>query len=438
MRGNFGMFIDRPEGNMTSNQIGNPPYSVATTVRFGTLQSLGSAGLQTTAPAFMFLFPYNAQQPVSLQWSGGIQMALPWSSALDLSYVATHGYDLYNPFNQGIDINAPDFGAAYLPQNQDPTLGTSTTPGATALSTDLLRPYQGFGQILTGASRFYSTFHSIQASFNRRFRGGLQFGMNYTLTLSQRGTNTLNSTSGVSLVHNADGTYQDSPEWATAQDLFSNNGLRRHLIKGNFVWALPNLWSSASGAKRMVALVINDWQLAGVLTAGSGPTYDIGYQYASGGANVNLTGSPAYAARTVITGATGSGCSSDQYHQFNTSSFSGPLPGSNGLESGINYMTGCPDHTLDLTIQRTFRLGQGRTVEVRADAFNALNVVVYSGRQTTMQMTSPTNQGLTNSQYLPDGVTIDPARVQPRNAGFGAVNGAQPMRSMQLQVRFGF
>ncbi|MEO8481505.1 MAG: carboxypeptidase-like regulatory domain-containing protein [Acidobacteriota bacterium] len=436
LRGNFGMFIDRPEGNMTSNQIGNPPYSVATTVRFGTLQSLGSGGLATTAPPSLVIFNYDATQPVSLQWSAGMQMSLPWASSLDVSYVASHGYDLMNPFNQSIDINAPDLGAAYLAANQDPTLAAASN-GSSAFSTDLLRPYQGFGAIGLQSNRFWSTFHSIQTSFNRRFRDGLQFGLNYTLTLDQRGTNTLNANTGVRLKHNPDGTYVDDPTWAEARKLFSNNGLRRHLIKGSFVWSLPNVWSDAAGVKRVVGLVTNDWQLSGILTAGSANRYDIGYQYANGGANVNLTGSPNYAARTVITGATGSGCSGDQYRQFTTSSFAGPLPGSNGLESGLNTMGGCPDHTLDLTVQRTFRLGGARTFQVRADAFNALNVVVYSGRQSTMQMTSPTSQGLTNSQFLADG-SLDPARLQPRNAGFGAVNGAQSMRSMQVQVRFGF
>jgi len=28
--------------------------------------------------------------------------------------------------------------------------------------------------------------------------------------------------------------------------------------------------------------------------------------------------------------------------------------------------------------------------------------------------------------------------LQPKNAGFGAATGAQPMRNMQLQIRFGF
>src|SRR5690606_27499757 len=175
LRGSFGMFYDRPEGNTTSNQIGNPPNSTATTVRYSRLQELGQGGLTTRAPAQIVAFTYDAKLPTSLQWSAGVQMALPWASALDVSYVGTHGYNLMNPFNQAPDTNAVDLGAAYLPSNQDPTLAPSAVPGANAFSTDLMRPYRGFGPILRQTPRFWTDFHSIQSSFNRRFLNGWQF-----------------------------------------------------------------------------------------------------------------------------------------------------------------------------------------------------------------------------------------------------------------------
>src|SRR5439155_1955104 len=120
------------------------------------------------------------------------------------------------------------------------------------------------------------------------------------------------------------------------------------------------------------------------------------------GANVNLTGSPDYAARVVITGDPGSGCSSDRFKQFNTAAFSGPLPGSVGLESGRNYMKGCIDHTTDLAISRIFKFGKGRTAQVRGEMYNALNAVVYNGRITQLQLVSPTNQTIRNPQFLTD------------------------------------
>ena len=150
-----------------------------------------------------------------------------------------------------------------------------------------------------------------------------------------------------------------------------------------------------------------------------------------------MTGSPDYAARVVINGDMGSGCSSDRFRQFTTTAFSGPLPGSLGLESGRNYMVGCFDKTTDLAISRVFKLGGARTASFRVEMFNAFNVVVYNARQTQLQLVSPTNQTIRNPQFLADG-TVDPNRLKTTAAGFGAVTGAQPLRTIQAQLRFSF
>ena len=152
---------------------------------------------------------------------------------------------------------------------------------------------------------------------------------------------------------------------------------------------------------------------------------------------MNLTGSPSYPAMIRIVGDPGKGCSDNQYGQFNVAAFAGPQTGSLGLESGRNYMVGCPDHTLDLAIARNIRLGGRRQIQLRVDVFNALNTVVYNGRVTQVQLNSPTDQTVRNAQYLADG-QVDPNRLTPRNAGFGAVTGAQAMRSIQVQLRFAF
>lgn len=183
--------------------------------------------------------------------------------------------------------------------------------------------------------------------------------------------------------------------------------------------------------------MVNDWQLSGIFTGGSGARYDISYSYQNNGANLNLTGSPDYAARIVINGDPGSDCSDDRFKQFTTSIFSGPLPNSTGLESGRNYMIGCPDHTTDLAISRNIRLPKGRSIQLRLEMYNAFNAVVYNGRVTQQQLVSPTNQTIRNSQFLADG-SVDPGRLKTTSAGFGAVNGAQALRSLQAQIRFSF
>jgi hypothetical protein len=183
--------------------------------------------------------------------------------------------------------------------------------------------------------------------------------------------------------------------------------------------------------------VLNDWQLSGVLSAGSGPAYDLSYSYNANGSNKNLTGSPDYGARILYVGDPGSGCSDNQYGQFNTAAVTGPTYGSVGLESGRNIMRGCADKTVDLAIARNVRLGGARQLQFRLDVFNAFNAVVINNRQTQIQYNSPTDLTVRNSQYLADG-SLNPDRLTPRNAGFGAATNAQAMRNLQLQIRFQF
>jgi len=199
---------------------------------------------------------------------------------------------------------------------------------------------------------------------------------------------------------------------------------------------MPDIKSENSTA-RAIGYVVNDWQLSGILTAGSAPHYDLSYSYNANGASKNLTGSPDYGARIVYVGDPGKGCSDNQYAQFNVNSVTGPGFFSNGLESGRNRLLGCPDHTVDLAIARNIRLGGGRAVQLRLDAFNAFNVSIINGRQTQIQYNSPTDLTLRNSEFLADG-TVDPTKLTPKTAGFGAATGAQTMRNLQLTARFSF
>jgi hypothetical protein len=435
LRGGIGMFVDRPDGDSIYYQSQNPPTSASSTLRYGRLQTLGQGGIASQGVPTLIHYRFdNDSLPSSVQWNGGVQMALPWSSALDVSYVGQHSYDVLNAFQSftAVNVNAIDFGAAFLPENQDLTLPASGVPGARALHTDLMRPILGYGNIDQQWQGFDRTYHSIQTSLNRRFRSGVSASLNWTLSLKDDGTTGV----PVRLQHAADGSWSVRADQAEFNELMKNQGLRRHVVSANFVWDLPDV-ATGDGARGVLASLVNDWMLSGVFTGGSGEAYDVTYRYQREGNNVNLTGSPHYPARIVINGDLGSGCSSDRFRQFDTSVFSGPLPGSLGLESGRNYLSRCPTRIMDFSIARTIRLGGSRTVQLRAEVFNAFDTVVYSAVNTTLDLVSPTNQTVRNAQFLPDG-TVDPTRVRVANAGFGAVTNAQPLRSVQLQARFTF
>jgi hypothetical protein len=196
--------------------------------------------------------------------------------------------------------------------------------------------------------------------------------------------------------------------------------LQRHLMKANWVWDLPD-YRTSNTAGRVLGYLINDWQVSGLYTTGSGNRYDLNYSYQNSIGNQNLTGSPDYGARVLLSGDPGSGCSSDRFRQFNTGAVTGPNYNSVGLESGRNYMVGCPDNTMDLAIARNIRFGGSRQLQLRLDAYNVFNTAIITGRQNQAQFNSPSDQTIRNSQFLADG-SVDPNRLQPRNAGFGAAN----------------
>ena len=390
LRGGVGLFYDCPDGNTVFSIPNNPPITNAADLRNGTLDTLGR-GLAPGSVPGMTTFQYEADVPASWQWQMGVQMALPWASSLDVSYVGNRGVNRLGAFQNGslVNQNAVDIGAAYLPQNQDPTLGTSATPGANANVDNLLRTFRGLGNINQNTTEFYDLYHSIQTAYQRRFQNGFSFGANYTLALSLTG----NTGTQKRLQHAADGTISLRADQAEYEDLMRDLNPPRHVLKANAVWDLPDFNTSGTGAgMKTVGYILNDWRISGVLTAHSGTKYDLTYSYQSNGANKNLTGSPDYGARIVYIGDPGGGCSDNQYAQFNTSAVTGPGFNSVGLESGRNLMSNCADKTVDLSLARTIRLGGSRQVEFRLDAFNAFNVAIINGRQAQIQFDNPVEQ----------------------------------------------
>ena len=273
---------------------------------------------------------------------------------------------------------------------------------------------------------------SMQVTLNRRFAHGLSFAAAYTYGISLKGNTGLI----YRLIHNTDGTISVRSDQAQYEALNNTLDRRPHFLKVNSTWE-PTGFKTMGG---FVHQLTKDWQLSGILTAASGTAYSLGYGYNASGNSVNLTGSPDYGGRVVLGSGLGSGCSDDPFNQFKASAVTGPAYGSVGLESGRNYLRGCPIRNVDTSVLRRFRFWkfqEARRFEFRADIFNTLNTVIINGRNGTATFNNPTAMALQNSQYNADG-TIASGRSLPKNAGFGAANSAQGMRSIQLQVRFAF
>jgi hypothetical protein len=73
-------------------------------------------------------------------------------------------------------------------------------------------------------------------------------------------------------------------------------------------------------------------------------------------------------------------------------------------------------------IARNIRLGGSRNIQFRIDMFNAPNSAIITGRNTTMNLSSPSDPvTATTLPYDANGNVIA-SRSLPRNAGFGVAN----------------
>ncbi len=188
VRGGFGILYDRPMGNIVFDMGGNAPSVLNSHLQWGLLQNLGAAGGDPNTPLGMSPTAYDFNPPKVYSWNVGLQHKLASKLIFDIAWVGSSSKNLLRKSN----INAPALGATFDPQNQDPTLAPSSVPGANALPTDLLRPYQGYGDINLYDYSGFSNYQSLQTSLSRRFENGLMFSVFYvwskTLTTNTRTT----------------------------------------------------------------------------------------------------------------------------------------------------------------------------------------------------------------------------------------------------------
>lgn len=432
LRGGAGVFYDRYQGNETFDMLGNPPTIFTPTLNFGFLRDINPNNL-LLAPSTLNAFSREGQIPTVYQFNIGLQTKLPLDFRLDVSYVGSQSRHLL----QRINLNAIPYGALYRRENQDPTRFTGgvipavepglaapyvaaglSFSGSNALPVDLLRPFLGFGNINLHQMGGNSNYNSMQTSLERRFAQSLFMQVAYTWSRAM-GNNNLD-TDFVSI----DGFNQERNYGPLAIN-------RKHNLVINSIYELPRL-SQWAGDNKVVKFLGDNWQLSGIYQYQSGAPYQITVSIPGIG-NTQLTGSSTEGARPRVVGQSGPGFSGDPYRQFNTAAFTAPLPGSLGRESGRNNLIGPPINNFDLSLQKAFAFGEARRLELRVDAFNALNHTQFSGVNATLNVVSLTNFTPTNLPFDANGNFI-----QANRNGFGTVNGARDPRILQLVARLVF
>jgi hypothetical protein len=409
-RAGGGVFYDRYEGNIAFAEIANPPATLQPAIVNGRLQDVDPANA-LVAPFGLSALSISGEIPSTYNFNLGFQKKIGSGIIWDIAYVGS----VQNHLPRQVNANAVPYGARFLPENQDPTIPVSSTPGASSLPDVFLRPYVGYSNINLRLFDANANYHGLQTQIDRRFANGLFLNANYTFS---KALNTQDVNGDFSRVDGNDKKANYGPA------VFD----RRHIFNFNWVYQLPKF----EQVNTFVGGVVNNWQISGGYRLESGTPYGLTWSVAGINTTQNVAGSDTENAnRPIINGDTGSGHSSDPYQQVNLGIYSQSPVGSIGLESGRNYLNRAAINNIDLSIQKSFGLGARRALRFRVDAFNVLNHTQFDAVANNMQFAALGNNTIVNLPY-------DAAGNLVRTGGFGAVTSVRTPRNLQMLVRFEF
>jgi hypothetical protein len=426
-RAGSGIYYDRIQGNRTFDMVTNPPEAVAPTLNQNLVSTINPNNI-LLGPSNVDAVDPTGKLPTTYQYQAGLQFRLPKNTSLDVAYVGNQGR--HEQDNRNINYNP--FGQCYQTQNQDTTLAPTSLLGNNCLSANFLKPYRGYGTIAIYQGEATSNYNALQAQVQRRATKGLFLGAAYTWSKAMA-TSLSGGTNDNSFVR---------PDNLNKQANYAPASFdRRHVLAINYVYTTPRL----GRGNAFTRLLTDGWQWSGVTQVQTGAPFTPGFGI-SGAGNQNITGSNTEGARIgVVPGCKVYTGSSDPFNRLNPSCFFAPMPGSIGLESGIDYLYGPTVWNFDMAIQKEFVMKERVHLQLRLDAFNVFNHSEFTGYNSTLNFNSyPTTNGVVS------GAPTITSTALGRNAngtfnvtGFGTVTQTNPgalgySRVLQTLIRITF
>jgi hypothetical protein len=332
IRGGFGMFYDKVEGNLIFSQVNVPPFVSTPNFDNGNLTNPSSGTPSTSA----LIGTINAIDPnlkisYSMNFSLGVQRELPKGFFVEATYVGNNGRHLIRQ----PDLNQPSFAAltANLPANGGPNVNTNA-----------LRPFKGFTQILYRLSDANSNYNGLQLYAAKR-KGNLELTASYTWSKA------LTDTSG-----NGDGVDVGEDPFNRHSNYGPASFDRRQIFVTTYDYRLPffNKMKGVGGA------VLSGWEVSGITRYQSGALFTVTANTAIGTRRADYVGGPVLLSSPGPNG------------WINPAAFA-PAPATRRGNSGVGNILGPNLQTWDFSLRKQFNITERFNLRFQADMFNAFN-----------------------------------------------------------------
>ncbi len=371
IRGGFGMFFERVQGNDVYNAAQNPPFAYqpsATNVYFSNPRTSALTGATTTQafPSTLTNISYRYPPPGTAQFSLGVQRQIAPSVIGVIQYVGSVGWTQ----NNARAINT-------LPLN-DLTHRQGVANGT--LNANLYRQFPGFGSITQEENRTNFNYHSLQMGVRMENKHGLTFQLAYTYSHEiDTATNDLNTVAN---------------PFDISYDRASGGFDRRQIFNANYFYQLPFFAKSGNAFER---IVLGGWEVSGVTVVQSGIPQSITYNGTDTlGLGGGTTNRPNIVAKISYP--------KTRLAWFSKSSFAAPLApwaggGNQGFGNARKDAVILPGlFNFNLAAFKTFAFTEAVKLQMRVESFNTFNHTEF---QNIDASTNDANFGQVTSTYDP-------------------------------------
>src|SRR5467141_1591801 len=367
----YGVFFTPVDLNTWCNQRHNVPYVFPETqqadnftppaalfntgMNFGT-PVLGTGALTPTTVSFT-AFDSHAPAQYVQQWNGSVQKSFGQNTSLEVGYIGSRGFHLQRAHLINNTLPGP---GPLGPRRPFKTLtfvpGTVLTPSSTdAVIQSETFPVSTINLLENTARSWYDAGY---LNVRRRYSHGLSILANYTFAKNL--TNAPDFRSPMDEASIPQDNRNLSAEKGPGCDV-------RHRFALSSVYNIP-----AFRRQEWLRLTSEDWHLSTIYQVQSGmpltisvfgDTANSGTVLGENPIRANVTGQPVFGPGTHT---------ADEW--FNPAAFATPAAFTYG-DVGRNTVSGPGMQTLDIALQRAFRITERLNFQFRGEAFNALNKV---------------------------------------------------------------